>query len=193
METSKICFFPNFIREMEKIKNQKRTILKTNNEDIPDVYVNYVTHVNTINGFKSNMAGTTLVDAVTKLLKAGETVQITADCIEAINLKWAEWGNCYVQLVDGYHDTTRDLGRVKTEITDAIMWLQELCKDNAATDPKTNLLNDISYMIIYLNRALGVTSNTIKIVSTFHDTYDVQTDNFNKIVTQLRNCFDFIR
>lgn len=185
MRTTTVKLFPNFAREIEKINGSKCVALGENVSEVPKEYIDYITHVNTLNGFKDEMANTTLIDDVTDLVHKGETLNVTRNCVTSINKTWNKWVNCCTKLQSSHDKMVYNFGEVDEGMADAKKCLEKLCKDKDDKYAKKDLDAAISHMIEHMGSALDITSMTAEQVSDFYNSYDEQKENFVKIANQL--------
>lgn len=187
MRPETIKLFPNFtgaIQKMKRVKNFQLMEVKEVTEQ--DIYVNYITHVNSINGFKDEMATTTLIDDVAELVPAGETLVVTRNCIGDINKVWNICESCYFDMRDNHTHLSNRAENIDETLEGSIESLDTLCEDPNDKYAKSDLNQAVKYMEKYLNDSIGYTKKIITEVQDFHDTsYDKQYEDFDKIIAQL--------
>lgn len=187
MKAQTLKLFPNFAKIIRR-SGSKRNLqnLKEEEASSQNVYVNYVTHVNSLNGFKKEMCDTSLIDDVAKLVYSGETLSITRSCIGEINAVWNNWERCYDILRNDYVLLDNKALMVSRTFKDSIESLNALCENPNDPYAKENLNFAVQYMKTYLTGSIGITETVINEVHDFHDiSYDKQYEYFDKIIAQL--------
>lgn len=187
MRAETLELFPSFTRAIQKMKQVKNfRVLEVKEATEQDIYAGYITHVNTLNGFKDEMATTTLIDDVTDLVHSGETLVVTRECIGDINKIWNEWVSCYLTLGNNYKQLDDNAVNVSDTLADSITRLNALCKDPNDKYAKAKLDQSVSYMGQFLEDSIELTNKVIKQVNDFgNDSYDKQYEYFDKIIAQL--------
>lgn len=187
MRTETLELFPNFTRTIQKMKQVKNfRVLEVREATEQDIYAGYVTHVNIINGFKDEMANTTLINDVTELVHSGETLVVTRECIGDINKIWNEWVRCYFTLGNNYEQLDKNAVQVSKTLSKSIKSLDALCVNPKDEFAKDDLDSAVGYMGNYLGESIALTEEVINQVKDFRDkSYDKQYEDFDKIIAQL--------
>lgn len=187
MKAETLELFPSFTRAIQKIKQVKNfRVLEVKEATEQDIYAGYVTHVNTLNGFKDKMATTTLIDDVAELVHSGETLVVTRECIGDINKIWNKWVSCYLTLGNNYNYLDHYASQVSKALGISISSLNALCANPKDTLAKDDLNSAVGHIGTYLGDSIALTDEVIGQVEDFsNNSYDKQYEYFDKIIAQL--------
>ncbi len=187
MKAETLELFPNFIQAIRKTeKTANNVLLAAKDSAKKDIYVNYVAHVSSINGFKEEVSDTSLMNDVAEIVKAGETLDKTRECIKEINKVWNVWEECYISLRDKYSILDDKAKLVNGTLTDSIDYLKTLCRTSEDKYAKEGLEGAVRYANKFLCDSIELTVEVKDKVQNFYGTsYDNQYKYFDEITKQL--------
>lgn len=158
MKAETLELFPNFIQAIRKTERTPDNVLLTAKNSVnKDVYVNYVAHVSSINAFKKDVCDTSLINDVKEIVKSGETLDKTRDCIGEINGVWNKWEECYILLRDKYSLLDDKAKLVNETLTDSIDYLKTLCETPGDKYAKEGLEGAVRYANKFLCDSIELT------------------------------------
>ncbi len=187
MKAETLELFPNFIQAIRKTeRTTDNVLLAAKNSVNKDVYVNYVAHVSSINAFKKDVCDTSLINDVKEIVKSGETLDKTRDCIGEINGVWNKWEECYILLRDKYSLLDDKAKLVNETLTDSIDYLKTLCGTPGDKYAKEGLEGAVRYANKFLCDSIELTGAVKKKLQDLYEkSYDNQYKYFDEIMRQL--------
>lgn len=193
METTTNIFFPNFLRECQKVQNRNNFKIRsylaseeTVKYDVPQSYIEYNAHVNNINKFKDTFVSYSILDELTRLLKTGETIRLCREYVGNINTNWNQWVICYISMSNLYNYISVWFSNIAFALNESIKALGKLVHDKDDKIDKENLKNYIGQILEALNNSNNQINIIVEKIENFKNNFDEKLKNeLKKIVDRL--------